>query len=670
MSPHIKSLTALAFLPLAFGFNLWPLVETEALAEILQIAPACVVALNSTVACDQDLFQRTINVDGLWWQEQDVTTLCGTGCLTSARDWHANVESSCAYDLMIQGDRLVEADTLSGRFLEGLELACTRSASNEWCFIEQQEWTGSDMVTPDCAANPADPFCTNPGNVSAENRRISSLYDNDLLCSECFLKLLYARVTSAFLPDVDYSDYLVGEFQDIQEVCQTAVGELATRVLPNYPHTTDADVTPIRTEVTSTETDAPAPTTTTSEPVPTKAPVPDTEEGCEAVGWQWVDVLVMEESTIAETELEFCNEVAEIYGVATGDLMYTTNTPGASIAESASNATHIVNAVQIATWNPHILGACDHLVKDQYVCIDRPGGSWTGPPTSEIPDDSDGPVRGGPGTTPTLPIIDNPDTPPEPVQEGISSVCKRYVFADKGASCWKVSNDGGITQKRLFELNPVLGTNGENCDTMLWLNYYYCVGTESLGSPTTTVTRTTTSPAISPTASSTSAAPKPSPTQQGIVGNCNKWVQAVAGDYCWKLANDAGIDTALFYQWNTVLGSGGENCGTMIWPDYYYCIGVSSGSATTSSPPTTTTTTTTTTTSAGPAKPTATHAGIPANCSKFAEAPAQGASCWQLATDNGIELSRLYQLNPSLGTNGENCGTMIWPGYFYCVSVA
>ncbi|CCF42176.1 hypothetical protein CH063_12246 [Colletotrichum higginsianum] len=104
----------------------------------------------------------------------------------------------------------------------------------------------------------------------------------------------------------------------------------------------------------------------------------------------------------------------------------------------------------------------------------------------------------------------------------------------------------------------------------------------------------------------------------------------------------------------------------MIWPDYYYCIGVSSGSATTSSP----STTTTTTTSAGPAKPTATHAGIPANCSKFAEAPAQGASCWQLATDNGIELSRFYQLNPSLGTNGENCGTMIWPGYFYCVSVA
>ncbi|EFQ27748.1 hypothetical protein CGRA01v4_02841 [Colletotrichum graminicola] len=66
MSPHIKSLTALAFLPLAFSFNLWPLVEMEALAEILQIAPACVVALNATVACEQDLFQRTINVDGLW----------------------------------------------------------------------------------------------------------------------------------------------------------------------------------------------------------------------------------------------------------------------------------------------------------------------------------------------------------------------------------------------------------------------------------------------------------------------------------------------------------------------------------------------------------------------------------------------------------------------------
>ncbi|GKT82051.1 lysM domain-containing protein [Colletotrichum tofieldiae] len=102
----------------------------------------------------------------------------------------------------------------------------------------------------------------------------------------------------------------------------------------------------------------------------------------------------------------------------------------------------------------------------------------------------------------------------------------------------------------------------------------------------------------------------------------------------------------------------------MIWPTYYYCVGVSTGSGTT---PTTTLAPPATTTA--PAKPTNTQAGIPDNCSKFAQA-GDGASCWQLPTDNGIEMSVLFALNPVLGPAGENCSTQIWPTYYYCIAVS
>lgn len=312
--------------------------------------------------------------------------------------------------------------------------------------------------------------------------------------------------------------------------------------------------------------------------------------------------------------------------------------------------------MQLATWNPNILGACDFLVKDQYICMTRRGGSWVGPPESEVPDDGEGPVRGGPGTTPSLPIIENPSEPPTPVQEGIAAGCTRYVMANSTvASCWKISNDGGITQSRLYELNPVLGASGENCGTQVWLGYYYCVGVAGDGTATTTAPPTTTT--TPPTDQ-----PKPTPTHDGTAANCNSWVQAESGDSCWQLATDAGIELASFYAWNTALGADGADCGTMIWPGYYYCTGVSAASSptTTAAPPATTT---------APAKPTQTQAGIPASCNKFAEALA-GASCWQLATDNGVELSLFYSWNPVLGSAGENCGTQIWPNYFYCVGVS
>ncbi|KAJ0374714.1 hypothetical protein COL26b_007035 [Colletotrichum chrysophilum] len=58
-------------------------------------------------------------------------------------------------------------------------------------------------------------------------------------------------------------------------------------------------------------------------------------------------------------------------------------------------------------------------------------------------------------------------------------------------------------------------------------------------------------PTSEPTAVST-----PSPIHKRTTPNCNKWAEAQDGDYCFKMANDAGIELSSFYEWNTVLANG------------------------------------------------------------------------------------------------------------------
>ena len=74
----------------------------------------------------------------------------------------------------------------------------------------------------------------------------------------------------------------------------------------------------------------------------------------------------------------------------------------------------------------------------------------------------------------------------------------------------------------------------------------------------------------------------PSPTQpNSIPENCDVYVEAVSGDYCYIFAQNNNITTTQLYQWNTVLGSAGANCGTAFFAGYYYCVGVNGELSTT-----------------------------------------------------------------------------------------
>jgi hypothetical protein len=45
---------------------------------------------------------------------------------------------------------------------------------------------------------------------------------------------MWYRVNSAFLPDTDDSDWLIEQYQDIQDVCQISMPESVIRALPGY----------------------------------------------------------------------------------------------------------------------------------------------------------------------------------------------------------------------------------------------------------------------------------------------------------------------------------------------------------------------------------------------------------------------------------------------------
>jgi hypothetical protein len=87
---------------------------------------------------------------------------------------------------------------------------------------------------------------------------------------------------------------------------------------------------------------------------------------------------------------------------------------------------------------------------------------------------------------------------------------------------------------------------GANCGTSLWAQEYYCVSISALG-----------------------------PTKAGLASNCNNFAAAISGDLCDAFATMNGITDANLYTWNPVLGTNGASCGTLLWAEEYYCIGVS-----------------------------------------------------------------------------------------------
>ncbi|KAK2017756.1 hypothetical protein LZ32DRAFT_654403 [Colletotrichum eremochloae] len=132
---------------------------------------------------------------------------------------------------------------------------------------------------------------------------------------------------------------------------------------------------------------------------------------------------------------------------------------------ASSNDAHLITAVRLAIWHPTVLRAYDFVVPNQYVCITHRGNTSVDPPESEISDDGEGPVRRGPGSTPTLPILESPSLPPTNVQLGIAPDYNRYIHPDVTvASCWKMANDADIALSSFYQWTTVLA-NSDSYDS-------------------------------------------------------------------------------------------------------------------------------------------------------------------------------------------------------------
>lgn len=234
------------------------------------------------------------SVDNYLWDIDNVTALCTTECQASTSTWFTSVSNQCANDLINVNGRFVPPITIPGRTLDGMNIACltadtnvlmnsgvngsiytstllseanstvtvdttaptattdadavstskkrkrqTTSGNSSSCLIESYSWVGSDIIRPDCPEGTATTGngtsqCQDPTDVPAENERIANLYPDSLLCSDCFLKMFYLRVASPYLPDLDYSDYLVSQYFDIVDVCEAEMPDLLVQVFPYY----------------------------------------------------------------------------------------------------------------------------------------------------------------------------------------------------------------------------------------------------------------------------------------------------------------------------------------------------------------------------------------------------------------------------------------------------
>lgn len=143
-------------------------------------------------------------------------------------------------------------------------------------------------------------------------------------------------------------------------------------------------------------------------------------------------------------------------------------------------------------------------------------------------------------------------------------------------------------------------------------------------------------PPATTTASAGNGVTTPTPTQAGMAKDCNKFYLVVSGDSCYNIATAQGISLDNLYAWNSAVGSSCKD----LWPDYYICVGVISG--TTTSPPTTTSATTTTTTVGnGVVTPTPIQTGMSTNCNKF-HLVVKGDGCYDIAAAAGVALNDFY----------------------------
>jgi LysM repeat protein len=278
-----------------------------------------------------------------------------------------------------------------------------------------------------------------------------------------------------------------------------------------------------------------------------------------------------------------------------------------------------ITFAQLLAWNPAIGGNCQSIWLNTYVCVGVIGATTT---TSSPPTTTTG----------------NGIQTPTPIQDGMTKDCNKFHLVVSGDGCTSIQSQYGITFAQLLAWNPAIGGNCQS----IWLNTYVCVGV--IGGTTTT-----SSP---PTTTTGNGISTPSPIQDGMVKNCNKFHLVSSGEGCASIGAQYGVSTAQLFAWNPAIGN---NCQSL-WLNTYLCVGVI-GSGTT-----TTSTTSTTKTGNGIATPTPIRDGMTTDCTGF-HFVVSGETCQTISTRYGISFAQFLAWNPYVGSNCAG----LWLDTWVCV---
>ncbi|RAK80817.1 carbohydrate-binding module family 18 protein [Aspergillus fijiensis CBS 313.89] len=445
---------SLAVLVQTASFRLYDGIQPSYLEDAFGLSSQCLQALNSTLNCDRKTASNAASgPDNFAWDTQNMTDLCTPACHESLTTWLSVVDIQCDSETMIgSGGVNTLAKIVPTMWNDGYDLACLQSSSSDWCYLESQTWQGADYIryspdacdNADAADNPA--YCEDPTwtsqNMTTDMMKITKMYNESTVCSECFIKMWRQRLMSPNLPGGDFGQYLVNQYRDIQEHCSTS--------LPATTYATSLLVATATTAATS------AATTT-------------------AAAFTCSGQLVLPGAIL------YCNDLTDTYNVSTGAAIHATGDTACQfdkpiclplpceldtiyhfpscedLAARYSTEDHNVTLTQFLSWNPYIQGSCGYLNAAQRVCTSAPGGTYNATAAIYAPT-----AAGSYFTT---------ASPAQPTQPGATTDCGLYYQVASGDTCNSIALRFGITFSELQQLNVDITDTCSN----LWLGYDICV---------------------------------------------------------------------------------------------------------------------------------------------------------------------------------------------------
>ncbi|KAJ4169798.1 hypothetical protein NW754_005946 [Fusarium falciforme] len=281
---------------------------------------------------------------------------------------------------------------------------------------------------------------------------------------------------------------------------------------------------------------------------------------------------------------------------------------------------------ELVAWNPSVGANCESLWAEVYVCVSIVGHDPEGTNSA----------KPSPTTTSKTDPTNGVETP-SPTQPDMVDNCNKFAFVSKGQTCDTISKANGITTAELYKWNPSVGSGCEG----LWADVYVCVSVVG-HSPSPT----------KPTP--TNGIETPSPIQDGMVNNCNKFHLVKTTTTCTSIQDYYKLPLATFYKWNPSVGT---DCRSLL-ANYYVCV------MTTDYKPETTPKPSPTTLSNGIATPSPIQANMHKNCNKF-HLVSSTTTCSSISNYYNLPLKDFYSWNPSVGSSCQS----LMAQYYVCVSI-